>query len=109
MSKVITSPIKRWAGTVTIADPLTISQARAIESAFGKPPLIEEEGQRVWLSVIDEARLPAISACVESWNLENFNPDPFPASPRGDSHKLIAWLFGELALVYQGESEIPNE
>ncbi len=34
MSKVITSPVQRWAGTVTIADPLTLPQAAVIEDAI---------------------------------------------------------------------------
>jgi hypothetical protein len=107
MPKEITSPIKRWAGTVTIADPLTLPQAKAIEAALDDAN-IPKEG-KLWLSVIDENKLPAVIACVQEWHLDNFTPDPFPASPRGDSHKLIDWIFGELIKVYAGEAEIPNE
>ena len=110
MSKKIISPIERWAGSVVIAEPLTIPQAQLIEQGMTKP----EEGAdgRVWLSVIDGQQLPAIFGCVEKWELanmpENLTIDNFPGSPRVDSHKLIDWLFGELREVYLGESIIPN-
>jgi hypothetical protein len=107
MPKVITSPITRWPGTVTIADPLTIPQAQMIEAGMKQPDA--QEGERVWLTVIDAAKLPAVIGCVEKWELENFKPDPFPASPRGDSHKLIDWIFREMLTVYFGEAIVPNE
>ena len=113
MSKVITSPVKRWAGTVTIADPLTIPQAEQIENALGideTQPI--EEGKRVWLTVNDKKMLPAVFACVEAWNLQGLEGvtfETFPASPRGASHKLIDWIFKEILSVYFGEAEVPNE
>lgn len=110
VSKQITSPFKKWAGTVTIADPLTMSQAHAIEAAMTKPE--DGEDGRVWLTVIDDMQLPAIFACVEKWELENMPKDlsihNFPASPRVESHKLIEWLFTEVRKVYFGESVVPN-
>lgn len=114
MPKRITSTSKRWAGSVTIADPLTIPQAKLIEAGMGTPPVDESNTTgRVWLSVIDDLQLPAIFACVEKWELDNMPAeltiDTFPASPRGDSHKLIEWLFKELVTVYFGEAIVPNE
>ena len=110
MSKVITSPIERWKGSVTIADPLTLPQAHAIESGLTMPQ--EGADGRIWLSVIDGNQLPAIVACVEKWELQNFpdnvTADNFPASPRVASHKLIEWLFTEIRKVYMGEAEVPN-
>ncbi len=109
MPKVITSPLQRWAGEVTISDPLTLAQAHLIEDGLTQP---EGEGGRIWFTVIDEKQMPAILACVESWNLTNFpekvTAENFPASPRGDSHKLIDWLFSEIRKVYFGEAEVPN-
>jgi Uma2 family endonuclease len=58
---------------------------------------------------LDAEKLPAVLACVEKWELENFNPEPFPASPRGASHKLIDFIFSELVTIYMGEKEVPNE
>lgn len=111
MSKVLISPFERWSGSVTIADPLTIPQAQAIEDGMTRPE--NGEDGRVWLSVIDGMQLPAIFLCVEKWELANM-PDPltidsFPASPRKESHDLVEWLFGEILKVYFGESIVPNE
>ena len=110
MSKKISSPVQRWAGTVTIADPLTIPQAQLIEAGMTMP----ENGAdgRVWLSVIDNMQLPAVFGCVEKWELDNMPADltldNFPASPRKDSHDLVDWLFTEIRKVYFGELVIPN-
>ena len=110
MSKVITSPLQRWAGEVTIADPLTLAQAHLIEQGLTQPT--GGEDGRIWFTVIDGNQMPAILACVENWNLKNFpenvTAETFPASPRGDSHKLIDWLFSEIRTVYFGEAEVPN-
>ena len=110
MSKIITSPIKRWPGTATIADPLSFPQAEAIQDVLGLPdeekPVLPKK--RVWLTVNDKKKLPAVLACVEKWDLENFNPDPFPASPRHDSHKLVDWIWSEIYKVYIGEFDDPN-
>ena len=111
MSKKITSPVKQWAGSVTIADPLTLPQAQAIEAAMEG---IDFEGkeQQVVITLLDEKKQPAIMLCVEKWELDNFNlcPDGTPpASPRLESHKLREWLFFELAQVYFGELIVPNE
>jgi len=111
MSKVITSPSKRWTGTVTISDPLLLPQVEAIESAME----IRPEGDKVYITVIDKPRLPAIFACVEKWELQNFaisvtpTIEEFPMSPRVESHKLIDWLWSEIRNVYLGESQVPNE
>lgn len=108
MSKVITSPSKRWAGTVTLADPLTLAHVEAIEQALE----IQTDGERVYLSVIDKRNLPAVFACVEKWDLGNFPEavtlDTFPMSPRKASHDLVQWLWNELMKVYVGEQDIPN-
>ena len=109
MTKQIISPVARWAGTVTIADPLTQIQAHAIEAGLRQPEEGHEDNGRIWLSVIDDMKLPAVLACVEKWDLKDFTPDPFPYSPRNDSHKLIDFIFQELFKVYIGEADIPKE
>ena len=110
MSKVIASPIARWAGSVTIADPLTLSQAHAIEAGMRSPE--SGEDGRVWLSIVDENQLPAVFACVEKWELADMPADlsisNFPASPRKESHELVDFLFREILKVYFGEAPIPN-
>lgn len=111
MSKVLNSPIERWSGSVTIADPLTIPQVRLIEEGL-EVPKSNEDGKFL-SSELDVKQLPAIFACVEKWELANMpkdlTADNFPASPRKDSHKLIDFIFREIVKVYVGELEIPNE
>lgn len=112
MSKVVTSPSKRFSGTVTLYEPLTLSQVELIEAAFGIPE-IEKDG-RLWFTVLDKLQIPAILACVETWNIPSLEPlpptlDSFPMTPRKASHDFIAWLFDEIRQVYLGEVEIPNE
>ena len=113
MSKVITSPIARWAGTVTIADPLTLPQVELFEAALELPAEAADKDGRVFLTVLDKPQIPALLACVEKWALSGFpesvTADTFPMTPRKASHDLIAWLFGEIRKVYLGELEIPNE
>jgi len=107
--KRIESPVKRWAGYVEISDPLTFPMVKAIEVLLR--PLMEGEeekkNERVWLTVSDEEVLPVIMACVpdDGWHLENFTPNPFPASPRVDSHKLIDFIYREILKVYFGEEQ----
>ena len=113
MSKVITSPVQRWAGTVTIADPLTLTQAAVIEDAISGYEPTEGNVKIIDLRINDEKRLPAVFACVEKWELSNF-PEivtltNYPASPRLLSSNLAAWIFQEIIKVYFGEAEIPNE
>ena len=115
MSKVITSPSKRWQGSVTISDPLTLPQVEAIEAGLEMPRQADDTDKdgRVFFTVLDKPHLPAIFACVEKWELSHFPEsvtiETFPMSPRKDSHELIAWLFHEIYKVYMGELEIPNE
>lgn len=110
MPKVVTSPVKRWSGTVTLADPLTIAQVQKIEEAL-TPPESGADG-KVWISALDAGKIPALIACAMEWKLEDFPEavtlDTFPASPRKDSHALVEALFAELIRIYAGEVEIPN-
>lgn len=111
--KRIESPIKRWEGYIEISDPLTFPMVKAIEVLLR--PLMEpipeevaaQKSPRVWLTVSDEECLPVIMACVpdDGWHLENFKPNPFPASPRVDSHKLIDFVYREILKVYFGEED----
>ena len=111
MPKVITSPLPRWQGSVTLADPLTLPQVELIEAAFEPLKNIPDSGQ-VYLTALDKPQIPAILACVEKWELTDF-PAPtletFPMTPRKATHDLIAWIFGELRRIYIGELDTPNE
>ena len=127
MSKVITSPVKRWSGSVTLADPLTIQQAMAFEEALDNarklipekvgstPEEIAEWVQQV-NAVVGAAKYlynitPGICACVEKWELEGLGivtPDNFPASPKISRALLVSWLMGEITKIYKEADEVPN-
>ena len=124
MPKVIESPVKKFPGTVTLFDPLTMPQVVKIdECLLSRRQYFEEteiDGARGYVlkddafwSHPDTIALDAILVCVEEWNLKNLPDDltaeNFPGSPRPASRALINWLVIEILAVYQGETEVPNE
>lgn len=64
-----------------------------------------------WSSREDQLFIPAIRACVEKWDLQNFpiTDTFFPSSPPQDRHYLIRFLWSHILKVYSAEVEIPNE
>ena len=106
MSKVITSPVKRWPGTVILSDPLTFPQVFAVEDMFKAR---EELDEKASINRVNHVMLPGITACVEEWHLDNFTVDPFPATPLKSVTELIAWLVEEIAVLFQEAEEIPND
>jgi hypothetical protein len=123
MPRVFTSTIERWQGTVTLCEPLDIEQVMLIEDALDA--LAEVHAQKKgsiylsqlpsggadlqWTSREDHIFIPVIERCVQKWDLQNFTPSPFQATPRSDSHILVRLLWNELLKIYQGEKEVPNE
>jgi len=118
--KQIESKSKRWPGTVTLSDPMTLPQVIAFEKALQDSGEFfeDKDGSRVLKPKMmwggpDAAYIVGVLACVEKWELEGFpkkvSSDNFPATPRKDSHELVQWLFGEILSVYAGEIDIPNE
>jgi hypothetical protein len=108
MSKVITSPVKKWPGTVTLSDPLTFPQVFAFEDAIST---IQAE-QIPTQARADAIWLPVLIACVEEWHLEGLGAlsvDNFPATPRQASAQLVAWLIGEIANLFKEAETVPNE
>jgi hypothetical protein len=109
MSKVITSPVKKFPGTVTISDPLTYPQCFALEDGFEAVAALDKNAgpRRIRYAV-----LPGIMACVEAWNIEGFpenvTAETFPASPGIASAELLDWLIGEITAIQKGD-EVPNE
>jgi hypothetical protein len=102
---------KTYNGSVRIFDRLTLPQVEAIEAAIYDVPEVVDG--RVKLTTLDKPRIPALLVCVESWNISGF-PEPlsidnFPLSPRRETHNIIDRIFSEVANVYNGEQEIPNE
>lgn len=115
MSKVITSPVKRWPGTVTLSDPLTFPQVFAFEDANEAVQAEVNNGAKDDLSVarVSWLILPGVLSCVEAWNLKDFpaapTVDTFPATPKLSRAYLIAWLVREITALYREAEESPNE
>lgn len=128
---IITSPVKRWPGTVTIPDYLTFPQAMAWEEALNNAknllPNIDfdrkEDGSidmskmnPEYLEYFKASRsvkyhkelLPGIMACVLEWNLKNFDSNNFPATPVQSRIDLINWIVSEITKLYKEADEVPN-
>lgn len=109
MPKVITSPVKQFPGTVTLTEPLFLPQAEVIEEALD----FKVDGDTIRITTLDKKYLPAVFACVEKWDLVNFQVDPaaqtIQMSPRRASHEVVDWIWSEIIKIYIGESEVPNE
>ena len=111
MPKVITSPVKRFPGTVTLSDPLTFPQVIAFQDAIGDVQELEE-GEKTWPKML-YALLPGIIACVEKWELEGVSEHPtvdtFPGTPLMSAGKLVDWLQGEVTALLVEAETVPNE
>jgi hypothetical protein len=109
MPKVITSPVKRFPGTVTLSDPLTFPQVIAFQDALGA---VGELEKTTWAR-LRYALLPGIISCVEKWELEGVsehpNIDTFPCTPLVSAGKLVDWLQEEVTALLVEAETVPNE
>jgi hypothetical protein len=108
----------KWRGTVTLRDPLYLPDVLAIEEAQEQVSAMRaaangEMGLKT-VTLVHRAWLEPICEIVEEWHLEGFpenvTPKTFPASPRIESAKLVAFLIGEMLKIYEGDAEqvVPN-
>ncbi len=107
MPKTVTSPVEKFPGKVTLAEPLTMPMVLEFEKAIAEGLELKDARQ----SEYDMIMVPAICACVEEWNLEglgDLNPDTFPGSPRKASAKLVSWLTREITALYRDAEDAPN-
>lgn len=111
MGKVITSPVKRYAGSVTLSYPLSYPQYSQWRKAIESLPDGVTLGETVSDDSLVLAMLPGVCACVEKWELagmgEHITPDTFPATPRIASARLLIWLISEINAVIAEEDESP--
>jgi len=109
MPKTITSPVKRWSGTVTLFDPLTLAQAIMVEDAIQAVRDLRSN-ERTTLIRLHAALQPAILACVERWNLAGIadHPEFIPATPGTPSAQLITWIWTEIKTLFE-DTEVPND
>lgn len=112
MTKVITSPVDRWPGTITLPDYLSFPQEAewedAIEAAGGEELALIDAASKPRPAM---ALLPAILGIVQEWRLEGFPEyptlDTFPATPKLSSARLLAWIIGEIAALYEEAITVP--
>jgi len=104
MSKTVTCDIKRFAGTVTFADPLTYPQYITWKDAIEKA----RQNGNVDLTVPETALLilPGVLACVESFDVDGIHgmiaADQFPATPRLASARFVVWLINQVGEIVMG-------
>lgn len=109
MSKIITSPVRRYPGTVKISDPLTFPQAFAFSDALDAARALDENAT---LMQYNHVMLAGICVCVEEWHIQGLpevvDPDTFPATPARASAELAAWLISEVANLFAEAETVPN-
>ena len=116
MPKSITSPVKRFPGTVLLHDPIPFPAFVAWKKAVDAAQALKGEDALTNSDAISEpelsqALLPGLCECVAEWHLEglgDLRPYNFPATPRVASMRLMAWLISEVGTLIAGEEEVPN-
>jgi hypothetical protein len=114
MPKIITSPVKRWPGTVTLLDPIPFPAYNAWTDAIEAAQVKKENLTTLDAAIIPElaqALLPGIMAMVIKWDLaglENVTVATFPAAPRQPSIRLLVWLIGEIVTLVNAEDADPK-
>ena len=110
MPKVITSPVDKWPGTVTISDPLTFPQVIAFQEALDEARAL---GGDASMHAANYALLPGVFKCVEAWELDGIpehpTPDTLPGTPALASAELLGWLIEEISNLFTEANEVPNE
>lgn len=105
---IITSPVKKWPGTVTLCDPLSLPQVLAIQEANAEVMAL---GDDTVLIKQHNILVPVIMDCVEKWDLEGMDdpPNPFPATPLSASRDLANWLMTEVGNLFAEDEEKKSE
>ncbi len=109
MGKEITSPVKKWPGTITLCDPLSLPQVIAIQDANAETQAL---GEDTTLQKQHSILVPVLLDCVEKWELEGIDdpPDPFPATPLKSSAELANWILNEIgSLLIEDDEEKKSE
>jgi hypothetical protein len=105
MSKVISSPVKKWPGSVTLQDPMLFPAYMKFKNGLDDAAIVEDAAKKTQII------LPGLCACVEKWELAGLGEltaDSFPASPMKASAELFAWLMGEVMALLVEADDIPN-
>ena len=103
MGKQITSPVKKFPGSVILKDPLPFPDFITYEkeSANASEDGITE-GER------ELSLFAAVFAVVESWDIKDFDCENPPATPRTPVIKLLTWLIEEIGKMINEVEDIPK-
>ena len=112
MSKVVTCPVKRFEGSVTLRDPMTFQMVAKWEEALQTVRAISNNDAGKY-ATIEASLYPLVIEMVEAWELANILPnitaENFPNAAPGTSaasiHSLIAWLINECQKIYNGNED----
>lgn len=101
MSKVITSPIKHYPGTVTLPDPMTWDQL----SRWGD--LVSGFKRNSFDNLRAEAEF--LPGFVERIDIDNYPKDAAGTPPKHfkEFSALIDWMIGEILIVINGDEITP--
>lgn len=108
MTRVISSPTKRFPGTITLPDFLTIPQARAWEECLDGARALRDRGISYTSVEYIAVWEPGLREVVQAWDVEGFSHDPLQTTPRGAVLDLIVMVVNEITGMYQGEVDDPN-
>lgn len=102
MGKVITSPVEKFPGTVTLYDPVPFPAFVAWQKALRKSKEIDNAADAEAQMYMFEG----VAAMVEKCDLKGFDISAPIANPMNDVLKLLAWLVTEIGNVLN--SDDPN-
>jgi len=104
MGKQITSPVKKFSGSITIKDPLPYPDFIAWEKGF----IAEEDRADKTNGEKESSMWSGVLAVVEKWELQNFDPENIPATPRLAVINLLTWIVKEVGLIINEVEDIPK-
>ncbi len=110
MGKIITSPVKRWPGTITIAYPMTLPQVALYQRAIIE---IIEYGDKITAIIQGAVLWRTLRPLIEKWNIKKLpfpNEDNFPGYPKKAVDEFFIWFFKEINKAHkEAEEEVPKD
>ena len=104
MSKTITSPVKHFPGTITLAQPLTYPQYIAWTEGLEKYQAICKD-KKASIPSAEVFLWAGIKELVEKCEIQNLSFDKIPSTPRTAILRLLGWLVDEIGKIVDQEDE----
>lgn len=108
MCKVITSPVKRWPGTVTLPDWYDWGRLGKWQDDWDHVSELQKAEEKSLLII--KAQSESIFPMIDEWHLTGIldKPDRLPATPTDDALTLHRWLIGEINKVINGDEGVDS-